>query len=112
MLKKYSLLIAPALLAVLAFAGTASTSQASDDDNLRTYRVTIENETDGQPFSPGVAATHRRSVSLFEVGDKASPGIEAIAEDGNQGPAVTAATGAEGITDVFDINQPITREGT
>jgi Spondin_N len=111
-LRKYSLLIAPALLAVLAFAGTASTSQASDHDDLRTYRVTIENETDEQPFSPGVAVTHRKSFSLFQVGESASVGIERIAEDGNEGPAVAAVTGAPGVTSVFDINQPITREGT
>jgi Spondin_N len=111
-MRRYALLIAPALLAVFALTGTASTSQADDDDGIRTYRVTIENETDGQPFSPGVAVTHRKSVNLFRVGQGASPGIEAIAEDGNQGPAVAAAMGTPGITDVFDINQPITREGT
>jgi len=98
-------------LAALVFVGTRSTSEASDD-SLRTYRVTIENETDGQPFSPGVAVTHRKSTRLFHVGDAASPGIEAIAEDGNEAPAVAAEMAAQGITDVFDINRPITPEGT
>lgn len=112
MFRKYSLFIGLALFGVLAFAGSESTSKASDDDHMRTYRVTIENETDGQPFSPGVAITHRRSARLFRVGHAASPGIEAIAEDGNEGPAVAAAMGAQGITDVFDINQPITPENT
>ncbi len=111
MSKKYVLLTGIALLAALAFVRSGSTSEASDD-GLRTYRVTIENETHGQPFSPGVAITHRRSAHLFHVGDTASPGIEAIAEDGNDGPAVAAEMGAQGITDVFDINRPITREGT
>jgi len=111
MLKRYALLMSIVLLAAVAFVGTGSTSEASDDEDIRTYRVTIENETDGQPFSPGVAVTHRRSSSLFEVGDEASPGIEAIAEDGNEAPAVMAAVGADGVTDVFDINQPITPEG-
>src|SRR5687767_11301473 len=103
MLRKYALLIAPAFLAVVGFASTGSATHADDDDHLRTYRVTIENETDGQPFSPGVAVTHRRSTNLFRVGGMASPGIEAIAEDGNQGLAVAAAMGAQGVTDVFDI---------
>lgn len=111
MFTRYPILMGLALLAVLAFVGTGSTSEASDDD-LRTYRVTIENETDGQPFSPGVAVTHRRSVSLFDVGDKASPGIEAIAEAGNEAPGVAEVMSIAGVTDVFDINQPITREGT
>jgi Spondin_N len=111
-LKKYVLLTGFTLLAALAFAGTRSTGEASEDHDLRTYRVTIENETDGQPFSPGVAVTHKRSVNLFHVGDAASPGIEAIAEDGNEAPSVAAEMGARGITDVFDLNRPITREDT
>ena len=112
MSKRYVLLMGIALLAAVAFVGTGATSEASDDYDLRTYRVTIENETDGQPFSPGVALTHRKSVNLFRVGQPASVGIERIAEDGNQSPAVTSVTGAQGVTAVFDINQPITREDT
>jgi len=111
-LKKYVLMMGIIVLAALAFIGTTSTGDASEDHNLRTYRVTIENETDGQPFSPGVAITHKRSTGLFHVGDQASPGIEAIAEDGNDGPAVAAEMAAQGVTDVFDINRPITREDT
>jgi hypothetical protein len=107
---KYPLLLALAVSALLGLVGPGSVRQASADDDLRTYRVTIENETGGQPFSPGVAITHRRSVSLFGVGEQASAGIEAIAEDGNEGPAVAAAMGAQRVTDVFDINQPITPE--
>ncbi len=78
---------------------------------LRTYRVTIENMTEGQPFSPGLAATHRANTNLFEVGGMASAGIEAIAEAGNEAPAVAMIDGAAGITDVFDINRPITPDG-
>ena len=111
MSKKYALLVGLALLAILAFIGGKSTSEASDDD-LRTYRVTIENETHGQPFSPGVAVTHRRGTHLFRVGNSASPGIEAIAEAGDEAPAVAAAMAAHGITDGFDINRPITPEDT
>jgi Spondin_N len=115
LIRKYSILLALAVLALVALVGPGPVSEASaddDDDDLRTYRVTIENETDEQPFSPGVALTHRKSVNLFRVGQQASLGIERIAEDGNQGPSVTAAMGAQGVTDVFDINQPTTREET
>ena len=112
MSRRYVLLTGIVLAAALAFVGTRSTSEARDDESLRTYRVTIENETHGQPFSPGVAVTHRRSTQLFHVGSLASPGIETIAEDGNEAPAVAAVTAAPGVTDVVDINRPITREGT
>jgi hypothetical protein len=67
--------------------------------------------THGQPFSPGVAATHRANAHIFQVGDLAPSGIEAIAEDGNEAPAVGMLDGAAGITDVFDINRPITPDG-
>ncbi len=99
--------IAAALVALLA-AG----SPANADPPLRTYRVTLENLTNSQPFSPGIAVTHRPRVSLFDVGAPASTGIESIAEDGNQADAVSVFTGSDNVTDVFDINRPITRDGT
>jgi len=74
--------------------------------------VTLHNLTDGQPFSPGFAATHGPSFHTFEVGDMAHPGIEAIAEAGNEAPAVAALGGIDAITDLYDINRPITRDGT
>jgi hypothetical protein len=48
----------------------------------RTYRVTIENLSDGQPLGLVAASTHRQGGGIFEVGDVASPGIERMAEDG------------------------------
>lgn len=47
-----------------------------------TYEVTIENLTDGQPFSPGVLVTHTKQASVWEVGKSASDLIILIAEDG------------------------------
>src|SRR5207244_13266229 len=98
------LLMGIVVLAALAFVGTRSTSEASDDDGLRTYRVTIENETAGQPFSPGVAITHKRPTGLLHVGDHAPAAIEANAEDGNDGPAVAAEMAAQAKPDVFELD--------
>src|SRR5207249_11753207 len=80
--KKYALLTGIGLLAALAFVRSGSTSEASDD-GLRKYRVTIENETHAQPFSPGVAVTHRRAEHLFPAGEIAAPGIDTIHDDGH-----------------------------
>ena len=66
-------------VALVAFAVPA----AASGSHTRTYTVTITNLTEGQPFTPPLAATHRRSVELFEVGDDASDGIKEIAENGN-----------------------------
>ena len=51
-----------------------------------TYEVTVTNLTRGQPFTPPLAVTHRRSLSVFEVGELASLGVQEIAENGNLGP--------------------------
>lgn len=47
----------------------------------RTYAVTITNATLGQVFGPPVVVTHNREVSLFELGQPASPGLARVAED-------------------------------
>jgi hypothetical protein len=94
---------------ILAFAMPA----ASDDGNdLRTYRVTLVNLTDGQPFSPPVAATHDRSMRMFRVGRLASDELAAIAQAGNQGPMFNLFNGSDEVTDAVDVGRPLTRVGT
>jgi len=87
---KYAALTALGILAVLALAAGGSSAAAGPPH--RTYRVTLTNLTDSQPFSPGAAATHRPWFHAFEVGELADPAIEAIAEDGNHMPAIQALT--------------------
>ena len=73
-------LIALALVASLAVPAAAGATFAPPGE--RTYLVTIENLTDGQPFTPPVLATHRNNTSVFSVGDAASAGIQGVAENG------------------------------
>ena len=76
-----------ATIVALGFATFAFYSTIGGADGGKaTYKVTIENLTSGQPFSPPVVATHRSNVRMFRVGRLASPELEAIAEDGNQIP--------------------------
>ncbi len=57
------------MIVALGFATVALNSTvASADGGKATYKVTIENLTTGQPFSPPVAATHRSNVRMFRVG--------------------------------------------
>ena len=47
-----------------------------------TYTVTITNLTRGQPITPPVIAVHKKGVHFFTTGEKASPGLVELAEDG------------------------------
>src|SRR5262249_23734311 len=66
-----------AVLAV-ALGATAQTGLA-DGPKLADYRVTFVNLSGGQPFSPPVAATHQKSIRMFQVGRLASDELAAIA---------------------------------
>ena len=52
----------------------------------RKYEVTITNLTAGQAFTPVLAATHKPSISFFELGQPASMELEILAEGGNTMP--------------------------
>ena len=60
------------LLVALLAGSIASAAEAQKTFGDRTYEVTIENLTSGQPLSPGLIVTHDRSASLFRVGHPAS----------------------------------------
>jgi hypothetical protein len=96
-------------LAAMLFSLTAFTPSQPP---IAHYRVTIQNLTAGQPFSPAVVATHRAGISMFRVGRAASHELEAIAEDGNQGPMASLLGGLSGVTQVVDVGVPLTPNGT
>jgi len=58
----------------------ASTAVASGP---ATYHVTITNLTNAISFTPILVASHRRQVSIFELGAPASEAMTAIAEGGD-----------------------------
>ncbi|WP_396611994.1 spondin domain-containing protein [Haloferax sp. S1W] len=58
----------------------------NSDQSARTYRVTVANLTNGQPFTPPAVVAHKASTELFAVGDPASDEIQEVAENGNLGP--------------------------
>jgi len=63
------------------------------------YRVTFQNLTEGQPFTPPVAAVHRAALGLFEVGQPASFEVKEIAENGNLAPLIDLATASRHVLD-------------
>jgi hypothetical protein len=75
------------------------------------YRVTLMNLTDGQPFSPPVAATHRKTIHMFQVGRLASDELEFIAEDGNEVPMFERFGASDRVTQAVDVGRPLTTRG-
>ncbi|MCZ6767153.1 MAG: spondin domain-containing protein [bacterium] len=94
------------------YTKTAPGIQVSEGKGKRSYEVTIENLSTGQPMSPPVAATHKKGIRMFKVGKKASSQLESIAEDGNQIPMVELLSTSSKVTDVVDVGRPLTRQGT
>ena len=91
---------------------SADDDDDDEDDGPATYKVTIQNMTSGQPFSPPVVATHRNNLRMFRVGETASPELEAIAEDGNPVPMFDLFDGAKRVTEVVNIGRPLTPNGS
>jgi hypothetical protein len=101
-----------AIVAVGALTLSAALPAASDDGpDLRSYRVTLVNLTDGQPFSPPVAATHERHMRMFQVGRLASDELAKIAQAGDEVPMFNLFNGSDDVTDAVDVARPLTPVG-
>ncbi|UCB54505.1 MAG: spondin domain-containing protein [Thiotrichales bacterium] len=73
-------------LATAAISGLLlSSTTASADDNTA-YQVTITNITSSINFTPILVTSHRKGVSLYELGSPASDELTAIAEGGDTAP--------------------------
>ena len=111
--QRTTLIVALVAILVLVFTATASASGGRPDNNsIRTYEVTIENLTPGQPLTPPLLAFHRRYGGYFGVGQPATEGIQEIAENGNLGPAITALNGDPKTFDVVTGAAPLVPAGT
>ena len=73
--------------AVATGSHKASPKKAPD----RTYEITVENLTGGQPLSPPLLVAHNRRADLWERGTIANHAVAAIAEDANNAPALELA---------------------
>ena len=83
------------LFAVLTFSTAQATASGRDD-----YHVTITNLTHSINFTPILVASHRRPVSIFELGAPASDDLSAIAEGGDVGPLTTTLNHDKNVVDV------------
>ena len=73
-----------------------------------TYELTVINEATGlQPLTPPLAATHRKPISMFTVGEAASHALEQIAENGNLAPMYDWLTSEHHVSDVEVAGGPV-----
>jgi len=84
-----------ALVAMLMFS--ASQAIASGKHN---YDVTITNLTHSITFTPILVASHRRPVTVFELGAPATDDLRELAESGNVAPMTTTL---EANSDVVEV---------
>jgi hypothetical protein len=104
-------LVAIAGLATLALTAIVPAAFGTSPE-LGAYRVTLVNLTSSQPFSPPVAATHQKTIRMFQVGSLASAELAAIAQDGDEMPMFTRFATSDKVTQTVDIGRPLTRSGT
>ena len=93
------------LLLVIGALFTIGPAFAGDEDDgptAKRYRVTVANLTPAgsQPLSPPLLVVHSGDVEVWSVGDIASHGVAAIAEDANNAVLESALTGFPGVHSV------------
>jgi len=72
------------------------------DGHLHTYRVTVQNLTDGQALTPPLVATHSYGTHIFMVGQPASTELQAMAENGNTMPLHDLLMATDGVLDIVE----------
>lgn len=75
--------IAPAALGLAMLGVASAVPAAAETEDNRTYTVTIENRTGGQWLTPPNFALHDPGVRVFARNRPASPGVLAVAENGD-----------------------------
>jgi Spondin_N len=99
-MRRLMLVLSIALATTALVAGSAT---ADDDDGegagARTWRVTVANLTPpgSQPLSPPLFVVHSNKADVWSVGEIASHGVAAIAEDANNAVLEAALANAPGI---------------
>ena len=61
-------------VAALALSVPAMAASKGGKNKVKTWEITVENLTVGQPISPPLAVVHAKKVDVFSVGEIASHG--------------------------------------
>ena len=85
-----------------AVSGLFLSSATVSADGNTSYHVTITNITSSINFTPILLASHRKGVSLYELGSAASNELTAIAEGGDIAPLSAVLQDDPRVADVQD----------
>jgi hypothetical protein len=90
------------LLPVVALAAVLLAPAAQASGGTKWWSVTVQNLTPAgsQPLSPPLLVVHSKRADVWSVGEIASHGVAAIAEDANNSVLESALTGADGVRSV------------
>jgi Spondin_N len=109
-MRRFTWVALVALGAAMLAVGPASADDddGDDDGGTKTWQVTITNLTPpgpgapgSQPLSPPLFAVHSGKADVWSVGDIASHGVAAIAEDANNAVLESALPQLDGVKAVF-----------
>jgi hypothetical protein len=91
--------------AMLAVGPAAADDDDGDEGGTQTWRVTVTNLTPAgsQPLSPPLYAVHSGKADVWSVGQIASHGVAAIAEDADNSVLTTALPQLQGVKTVMTV---------
>lgn len=88
------------MLTTAAISGLLLTSATAHADGNRSYDVSITNITHSINFTPILVTSHRKGVSLYELGEPASDELSAVAEGGDIAPLAAQLAADPRVADV------------
>jgi hypothetical protein len=109
-MRRITLALLAALAAAVLVAGSATADDNDDDGGggEKTWQVTVTNLTPpgagapgSQPLSPPLFVVHSRKADVWSLGEIASHGVAAIAEDANNVVLESALPALPGVKTVF-----------
>jgi hypothetical protein len=109
-MRRVVLVVLSVLAAAALVTGSATADDDDDDGGAKTWQVTVTNLTPAraaagppgsQPLSPPVFVVHSRKADVWSVGDIASHGVAAVAEDANNAVLESALATLPGVKSVF-----------
>jgi hypothetical protein len=108
-MKRILLVLLAGLAAAALLTGSATADDDGDDEGTaKTWQVTVANLTPpgpgapgSQPLSPPLFVVHSGKADVWSVGEIASHGVAAIAEDANNAVLESALPSLPGVESVF-----------
>ncbi len=92
---------------MLTFASALSFLLLNVAASAQHFQVTITNLTDGQTFTPIMAASHKQGVKLFKLGQPASTDLEEVAESGDVSELEATLRANPDVLRVVDSGAPL-----